>query len=83
MCFSYSVEKPHVKKKVDPGQGDGDCTYLPMQAGALVTNEIIGSDKESKAVDKGIEEEDGWKVRRPRQLQHLQLAPDRLQLAPD
>ena len=76
--FPYSVQEPHVEEQVDPGEGEGDGTDLPVQAGAS-PNEVVGSHEESEDVDEGIKEEDGrqgW----PFQLECLQLAPDGLVL---
>ena len=63
--LSYAVKESHLKKEVDPGEGDGDSTDLPLQARSLPPDEMVESHKERKAVDKGIKEEDSGKVRRP------------------
>ena len=60
--FPDSVQEPHVEEQVDPGEGEGDGTDLPVQAGAR-PNEVVGGHKESQDVDEGIKEEDsrqGW-----------------------
>ena len=41
--MSYSVEQSHVKKEVDPGEGDGDGTDLPLQARPLLPDEMVAS----------------------------------------
>ena len=69
-----------MKKEVDPGQGDGDGTYLPLEARTLLPDKMVASDKESKAVDKGVKEEDSWQVTRSCPLECPQLVPDWLEL---
>ena len=78
--LSYSVEQSHVKKEVDPSQGDGDGTYLPLQARALLPNEMVASHEESKAVDEGVKEEDCGQVSGSSPLECPQLVPDWLVL---
>ena len=78
--LSYAVKESHLQKEVDPGEGDGDSTDLPLQAGSLLPDEMMESHEERESVDKGIKEEDGRQVRRPFPMEYLQLAEDWLVL---
>ena len=74
--FPDSVQEPHVEEQVDPAEGDGDGTGLPVQAGTLSPKEIVASYKESESVNERVKEEDSWEIGSP-PLECLQLAPDR------
>ena len=58
--FPDSVQEPHVEEQVDPGEGEGDGTDLPVQAGVVGPKEVVGSHEESEAVNKSVKEENSW-----------------------
>ena len=58
--FPDPVQKPHVQEQVDPGEGEGDSTDFPVDARSVRPKEVVGSHKESEAVNKSIKEKYSW-----------------------
>jgi len=77
--FPNSVQEPHVKEEVDPGQGDGDRAELGFEAGDFVPDKAVAGGEDGKGVDEGVKEENKWELGSP-PLDVLELTPDWLEL---
>ena len=78
--FPNSVQEPHVKKEIDPGEGDGDCAELGFEAGDFVPDKAVAGGEDGERVYEGVKEENDWKLG-SLPMDVLELAPNRLVLA--
>ena len=77
--FPNSVQEPHVKEEIDPGQGDGDRTELSFEAGDFREDKAVAGGEDGKRVHEGVKEENNRKLGSP-PMDVLELAPNRLVL---